>query len=128
MNNLILKNNEITEVSHMIFLDLEIDNALSWNVHINHIIIKLTTICYLLRALKPFTSCLSLLTCYYSLFHSILSYGIIFWGQATGSNKVFVLQKRAFRIMTGQSNRTSCRSFFKQLNILPLKSNLSTLL
>jgi len=122
MNKLISNNSEITEVSHIKFLGLEIDNTLSWNVHINHIITKLNTVCYMLRVLKPYISYSSLLTCYYSLFHSIFSYGIIFWGHAAGSNKIFILQKRAIRIMTGQTNRTSCRSFFKQLKILPMKS------
>jgi hypothetical protein len=59
---------------------------------------------------------------YYSLFHSILSYDIIFWGQSTNSKKLFTLQKRAVRIITGHGNRTSCRGLFKQLEILPLKS------
>jgi hypothetical protein len=29
---------------------------------------------------------------YHSLFHSLLSYGIIFWGQATNTKKLFLIQ------------------------------------
>jgi hypothetical protein len=38
------------------------------------------------------------------------------------SEKLFTLQKIAVRIITGHGNRTSCRDLFKQLEILPLKS------
>jgi hypothetical protein len=59
---------------------------------------------------------------YYSLFHSVLSRGIIFWGHSSSTQRLFVLQKRAIRLITGQGNRTSCRQIFKQLEIFPLKS------
>jgi hypothetical protein len=36
----------------------------------------------------------SLVNIYYSLFHSVLSYGIVFWGQATNTKKLFILQKK----------------------------------
>jgi hypothetical protein len=57
-----------------------------------------------------------------TLFHSVLAYGIIFWGISSSSLELFKLQKRVVRIMTGQGNRTSCRDLFKKLEILPLKS------
>jgi hypothetical protein len=83
---------------------------------------KLTSVCFMLRSAKPFISPASLLTVYYSLFHSVLSYGIIFWGHSSSTQRLFVLQKRAIRIIMGVSNRTSCRYIFKKLKILPLKS------
>ena len=43
---------------------------------------KLTSVCYMMRSAKPYMSFSSLIMIYYSLFHSILSYGIIFWGQS----------------------------------------------
>ena len=59
---------------------------------------------------------------YFSYIHSIITYGIIFWGNSTGSNEVFKLQKKAIRIITNTDSRTSCRDLFKDLNILPLQS------
>jgi hypothetical protein len=76
----------------------------------------------MLTTVKPYMSPSSLITLYYSLFHSALSYGIIFWGHSSNSQKLFILRKRAIGIITGQGNRTSCTPFFKQLKILPLKS------
>jgi len=52
-------------------------------------------------------------------FHSIIRYGIIFWGNATDSCKVFRLQKRIIRLMLGARPRASCRGLFKKLEILP---------
>jgi hypothetical protein len=113
--------NVITEVPHIKFLGLVIDNTLSWNLHID-VMKKLTSVCYMIRSAKPYISFSLLKMVYYSLFYSILSYGIIFWGQSTNCKKLFILQKGAVRIMTGHGNRTSCRDLFKQLGILPLKS------
>jgi len=59
---------------------------------------------------------------YFSLAHSILSYGIIFWGISNYSKIIFKIQKRMIRIIMNVDSRTSCRNLFKQLNILPLKS------
>jgi hypothetical protein len=76
---------ELTDVSHITFLGLKIDNYLSWNLHIDNLINKLTSICFMSRVAKPFISPSSLLTIYYSLFHSVLSYGIVFWGQSANT-------------------------------------------
>jgi hypothetical protein len=44
-----------------------------------------------------------------SYFHSIISYWILFWGGSSYANKIFKLQKRVIRIITGVRNRDSCR-------------------
>ena len=59
---------------------------------------------------------------YYAFFHSVMSYGIIFWGNSWHSSIIFRLQKKVIRIMEGCGNRASCRSLFKKFHILPLKS------
>ena len=59
---------------------------------------------------------------YFAYFHSIMEYGIIFWGNYTYANKVFKLQKRVIRIITGKKNRGSCRELFKNLKIHTLIS------
>ena len=64
----------------------------------------------------------SLKVIYYALFHSVISYGIIFWGNSSHSYIIFRIQKKAIRIMEGCGNRVSCRNLFKKLKILPLTS------
>jgi len=59
---------------------------------------------------------------YYSYFHSIMTYGWIFWGNSYYSNIILRLQKRIIRIIVGIRGRESCREHFKKLNILPLQS------
>jgi len=59
---------------------------------------------------------------YFAYFHSILEYGIVFWGNSTESVKVFRLQKRVIRLMTGNNVRTSCRPLFPRFGIMTLSS------
>jgi len=59
---------------------------------------------------------------YFAYFHSLLEYGIAFWGNSTESFKVFKLQKRAIRLMTESNVRTSCRPLFPMLGIVTLPS------
>ena len=40
---------------------------------------KLNKACYAIRAIKPYMSPSVLKTVYFSYFHSVMSYGIIFW-------------------------------------------------
>jgi hypothetical protein len=63
-----------------------------------------------------------LIMIYYAYFHSILTYGIIFWGNSPYTINLFRLQKKAIRIICGIHNRVSCTKYFKQLKVLPLQS------
>jgi hypothetical protein len=54
--------------------------------------------------------------------HSIITYGMIFWGNSPHSTHVFKIQKRIIWIMTKSRRRDSCRLLFERLQILPLQS------
>jgi hypothetical protein len=75
-----------------------------------------------MRSVKPHVSQQMLKAIYYSYFHSIMAYGVIFWGHSAGSIRVCRLQKRIIRIMMGCKSRDSCRKLFIKLKILPLPS------
>jgi len=75
-----------------------------------------------MRSVKPFVSQQMLKVIYYSHFHSIISYAIIFWGNSAPSSRVFRMQKRIIRIMMGSRKRDSCRKLFTSLKILPFPS------
>jgi len=105
-----------------IFLGLTLDRTLSRKTHIDHLSSKLNTACYIIRYLKSAISTKNLRTIYFSYVHSIIAYGIIFWGNLYHSKNIFKLQKRAIRIIMNVDNSVSCHELFKKLNILPLHS------
>jgi hypothetical protein len=51
-----------------------------------------------------------------------MGYGIVFWGNLSEAKNIFLLQKKAIRIIMGMKHRESCRPAFKQLKILTLTS------
>ena len=63
------------------FLGVIIENTLPWKAHIDHLLSKLCTAYYSVRTIKPFMCQENLKSIYYSCFHSLMTYGIIFWGQ-----------------------------------------------
>ena len=70
-----------------------LDTTLSWEGHINKIIPKLNSACFALRTVKLFLSIEELKIVYFAYLHSVISYGIIFWGNASNSKNVFLAQK-----------------------------------
>jgi hypothetical protein len=57
---------------------------------------------------------------YHSLFHSVMSYGIIFGGNSTHSPVSFKIQERVIRILMGSGYRHSCRRLFNELKLSTL--------
>lgn len=80
-----------------------------------YVINKISRSCYTLRNIKHFIPLDTLKLIYFAHIQSILSYGIIFWGGASCTGNVFILQKRAIRIMTNSGSRGSCRYLFEKL-------------
>ncbi len=104
------------------FLGIITDGSFSRKEHISDLTSKLNKACYAIRAVKPLLLVHVLRTIYFSYSHSIMSYGIIFWGNCPVSSKIFKIQKRAIRIMTNKSRQESCQPLFNQLQILTLPS------
>jgi len=128
--NITLMNNQITSSTNTKFLGLTIEETLSWNAHINQIMLRLSSACYAIRVITPLMTEDIFKMIYHSYVHSIITYGIIFGGNSPHSTHIFKIQKRIIRITTKSRRRDSCRQLFKRLEILPLKSQyiLSTLL
>ena len=115
-----LNNNSKTPVTDIKFLGIYLQDSINWSCHIEYIIPKLSSACYVMRSIKPIMPITTLKTVYYSHFNAIITYGLPFWGNSPHSTKIFKLQKRIVRIMMGYRSRVSCRSLFKRLEILPL--------
>ena len=120
--NIVSDNKLITPVSDTKLLDIYLQDSLNWNNHIQHIIPKLSSACYIMRRLKPIMPINTITIAYYSYFNAVMTYGLSFWGNSPHSIKIFTLQKKAVRIIMGNNSRASCRNLFKRLCILPLPS------
>jgi hypothetical protein len=83
---------------------------------------ELNKLTYVIGYLKPLLLFETLKMVYFSTFHSIISYGIIFWGSSTKSDIIFGTQKGIIRIITNSGNMDSCCNLLKTLCILPLQS------
>jgi hypothetical protein len=75
-------NKLIQETKNSKFIGLDIDSSLSWKNHIDQMMIKLNRACYAVRYVKHFMAQDTLRIIYFSYFYSILSYGVIFWGNS----------------------------------------------
>jgi hypothetical protein len=100
-------------------LGLTLNSTLSWKTHNNQLSSKLNSACYVIRSLKLVISTKNLRTIYFSHEHSIISYGVIFWGNSPYSSNIFKLQKRAIRIIMNAGNEVSCRELFKKMKHSP---------
>jgi len=52
----------------------------------------------------------------------VINYGIIYWGNSSESNKIFLTQKEIVRIMTGSRPKTSSKPLFQSLGIVTITS------
>jgi len=114
--------NCIKSSSHTKFLGLTIDDSLSWKAHIDQMMSKLNTACFVIQTIQAIMSLETLRMVYFAYIHSIISYGKIWGGNQPYSDKIFKIQKRVTRIITSSRTRDSCRELFKKLEILPLYS------
>jgi len=85
---------------------------------------KLSAACYtrIVRQMCYICNNDTLRSLYFAYFHSLVSCGIICWGNSSNSRKIFTLQKRIIRIMVGAHPKTSYRKLFKKLEILTFPS------
>jgi len=79
---------------------------------------KLGLICFILRKLLPIVNVKVLWMVYFAHFFSQISNGIIIWGSPLPLRNVFIIKKRAIRIMLRLGPRSLCREGFGKLDIL----------
>jgi len=102
------------------FLGVIIQSNMKWNSHIDYIVPKVSKGIFMLRKLKLIVSTDVLLTVYFSYVHCHLLYSSILWANCNYAKSLFVLQKRAVRLISGVPPRTHCRPIFKRLCVMPL--------
>ena len=80
--NIACNDNLITTLPKIEFLGIYIYiymyDTISWSCHIQYIMPKLSSACYVMRSIKPFMSLNTLKIVNYSYFNAIISYGYLF--------------------------------------------------
>jgi hypothetical protein len=92
------------------FLGLTINCTLTWINNIDLLTKNLSSTCFLFQNIKPYVSFSAYKMIYNSLFHSVMSYGIMFWGNSPHSPIIFKIQERVIRTLMGCGYRKSCRA------------------
>lgn len=113
-----LRHHETTLVDPVKFLGVYIDPLLTWETHANKLSKKLSSITYMIRNLKNNVSVNVLLTAYFAYFHSNMTYAILNWGHSCHLPKVFGVQRRCVRVISGKSYRDCCKTKFREMGIL----------
>ena len=107
----------ITEIK---FLGIQIMDTIRWHSHIQSLAGKLGKVAFMIKSLKEILSPILIRNIYFAKFHSLLRFGIVFWGGSGSelSMRILRIQKRVIRSMVGVSSRTSCKHLFQELKIL----------
>ena len=113
--NLTYADQILVEINTVKLLGLQLDSHHTWKTHINSLLHKLSTVCFIMRRLSLMLNIDTLRIVHFVHFHTLIKYSIIFWGTSTTMHKGFLIQKRMIRIMLGIGSRTSCRTGLRNL-------------
>ena len=103
------------------YLDIKIDESLTWNEHINDILIKLNRANAMLYKVREFAKTRVLKLIYHAIFDCHLNYVNGVWGQNKNSlNRLFLLQKKGLRIISLESGNVHSNSLFYRHEIVKL--------
>jgi hypothetical protein len=84
--------NQIVTVIAIKFLGLITDDSLSWKGYTDWLMSRLGSASYAIRAIKPDMSLETMI--YFMYFHSVMTYGMISWGELPLGFHIFRLQKK----------------------------------
>lgn len=120
---IMIENVKIERVFDNKFLGVVIDHKLSWNPHIKQLKTKLSKAIGILYKTKDFLSTNALLILYQSLIIPHITYCIEVWGNAykTITNQIFILQKKAIRIVYKEDYLKPTNKLFMNANKLKFK-------
>lgn len=115
-----LLNTSINFTESVTLLGTVMDCDLTWQQHVDKVAGRLNSAYYALSSLKGKLGSEALLTVYYGVFYPHLSYAILVWGLSPHAHRLFILQKRAIRLIFDIKRRHTCSLTFKNYNILTL--------
>ena len=104
------------------FLGVWVDDDLSFLTHLSKLKVRLSYGIHALNTAKFNTTQAIRKTIYHTLFESHLRFGLIMFGSASQSsvNELFILQKKAIRLVTGSHFKAHTDPLFLKLKILKI--------
>jgi hypothetical protein len=120
--NIKIEGTTIELVKETKFLGVLLDSGITWKQHAAYISKKISKSLGILARARTFLNRVTLRQLYFSFLYPYINYCLIIWGKtaATTINPIFVLQKRAIRIIRNIRGKDSTKIAFKELKILRL--------
>ena len=108
------------------YLGIIIDCHLNWKYQINTLSAKLSRANAMLSKIRHYVPENTLISIYYAIFSSLMTYGSIIWGQVQNSNikRINTLQNKALRIINFASYRHSATPLYEKSKILKFEDNI----
>jgi len=88
----------LTGSNNIKFLGLELDKNVNWKNYVQRILPKLSSACYLIRRMYSSCNLNTLMMIYFAYFHSVMEYGIIFWGSLWKAEEYFCNKKEYLEV------------------------------
>jgi hypothetical protein len=115
-------NYKINSTNYIKFFGIIIEPSLTWKEHIDYTNSKLNSLGCMVRSLRPVLGLKIIKQTYFSCVHSVLNYGIMFWGNSLHSRSIFITQKQIVRIIMKAKAEDYCKEMFSKLGMLTLYS------
>jgi hypothetical protein len=96
--------------------------------HIEEIIPKSNKACFAIRPVRPYLSYEVVSIMCFAYFHSIMSYGIIFWGNWSQNNSIFKIQTRTIKGNVIQAVEHLVTNYLKHYRFWPLSLSILILI
>ena len=114
-----INNVPIEQVRTFDSLGLVISDTLSWKDHVDKISLKISKVLGVMRIIKRLVNSSILLKIYNALILSRIHYAILCWGYE--HKRIFILQKKAVRIICKSHYNSHTDPLFKSLKLLKVK-------
>ena len=113
-DEIFISGRKIEQVQTTKFFGAIIDCNLTWKYHVNYVCPKISKNIRILIKPCKIVNMDTLLTLYYSFIYPYLNYCVHLWGSTYASyiSKVFLLQKKAVRIIHGVNRRAYSEPLF----------------
>ena len=118
--NLKINDQQLNREFFIKYLGVMIDSNLNWKKHAESVVKKIRRSDGILSKIRYYVSTEILMNLYYALVYPFIMYGLIVWGNTyeTTIKPVFVIQKRAVRVITFSNFDQHSSPLFKALKIV----------